>query len=360
MKIGIYITDITRGAGTERVAVSVANHLAEKGHQVTIISFNTKTGNPFYDVTPAVRIYHLGLNSYMNRSVCYKWYSYFRNLLTAYFEMKRFRFDVIVGTSRNVNVLALMYRHKKQIVWGCEHFSCNAPLVGILRLFRNWAYRFLDELIVLTEVDCIYYKNKGIKACLVPNALPFEPMSSVNRKEKIVLAIGRHSKEKAFDKLIRIWSKTKCKDSGWKLYIIGNGDLRGYNYRIVEDLHLKDSVEFIDPTPEIRQYYISSSIYAMTSLYEALPMVLLEAKANEIPLVSYDCETGPKVIVKNNKDGFLIPFDNEKEFVRKLDLLAGNTALRMKMGKAALEDSYNYTQGKIMLLWDELLSKYDR
>ena len=159
--------------------------------------------------------------------------------------------------------------------------------------------------------------------------------------------------------MLHIWSKVKCKEEGWLLYIVGDGILREENYKLVQNLHLENSVIFVEPTLEIRKYYLIASIYAMTSLYEALPMVLLEAKANEIPLISYDCETGPKVIVKNGKDGFLIPFDNEKEFVVKLDLLAKDIALRKNMGKRALEDSYNYTSQKIMLLWDGLLSKYE-
>lgn len=359
MKIGIYITDITRGAGTERAVIALANHLVMKKHQVTIVSFASKVGRPFYVLDPFVEICHLGLNAYANKSVYYKWYSYLKKLLVAYSKIRQFPFDIIIGTSRNVNILALIYKRRKQKILGCEHFSYNSPLPKILCLFRNTAYKLLDKLIVLTETDCNYYRKKNIDVCVIPNAIPFEPISCWDKKRNIVLAIGRHSKEKAFDKLLHIWSKVRCKEEGWLLYIVGDGILREKNYKLVQNLHLENSVVFVEPTLEIRKYYLMASIYVMTSLYEALPMVLLEAKANEIPLISYDCETGPKFIIKNGKDGFLIPFDDEKEFVVKLDLLSKDIALRKSMGKRALEDSYNYIPQKIMHLWDGLLSKYE-
>lgn len=198
MKIGIYITDITRGAGTERAVVELANHLVIKKHQVTIVSFASKVGRPFYVVDPLVEICHLGLNAYVNKSVYYKWYSYLKNLLIAFSMIRQFPFDIIIGTSRNVNILALIYKRSKQKILGCEHFSYNSPLPKILCLFRNTAYKLLDKLIVLTETDCNYYKKKNIDTCVIPNAIPFEPMSCWDKKKKYCIGNRTTFKRKGF------------------------------------------------------------------------------------------------------------------------------------------------------------------
>lgn len=354
MNIAVGITDLTRKGGTERTVVNLANYLRKQSHNITVISFNSKNGSPFFELSSDITVIHLGLTPYRGQKSYIKWKCYIANMLKAVSKLRLLKYDVVIGSSRNVNIMLLLF-HVGSHVLGCEHFSFNAPVSPIVKLIRNVGYRHLDRLVVLTPKDAEYYAKRKVKTSIIVNALPFSP-EVCESKEKIVLAVGRHSPEKAFDKLIKIWGGASCKDWGWKLYIVGDGPLLGENKKVAEGLHLKDSVKFIPPTSQIADYYRKSSIYAMTSLYEALPMVLLEAKSFQVPLISYDCETGPRAIIKNGIDGFLVSVGSESCFREKLDLLASDDKLRVSMGEMAYKDSLNYSSTRVMPLWNDLLN----
>jgi len=95
----------------------------------------------------------------------------------------------------------------------------------------------------------------------------------------------------------------------------------------------------------------------MTSRSEGFPMVLLEAKAFGLPIVSFDCETGPSEIVKNNEDGFIVPMNDTVQFTEKLDLLVNNFDLRKKMGRKATENVKEFYPDKIIKQWEDILDE---
>lgn len=100
--------------------------------------------------------------------------------------------------------------------------------------------------------------------------------------------------------------------------------------------------------------YLSSSIYVMTSRYEGLPMVLLEAQALGLPIVSYTCPCGPRDIVSDGVNGYLVPEGREEEFAARLRLLMADEQLRRDMGRAAHEASSRYRMQTVMPQWLEL------
>ena len=101
--------------------------------------------------------------------------------------------------------------------------------------------------------------------------------------------------------------------------------------------------------------YLSSSIFVMSSRYEGLPMVLIEAMTCGLPLVSFDCECGPREVIQDSVNGFLIPTFDIKEFADKLMLLMENRGMREMMGKRGKEMSGRYAIGAIMQQWINLL-----
>ncbi len=131
-------------------------------------------------------------------------------------------------------------------------------------------------------------------------------------ESKSILSIGRFTKQKGFDILISFIAVFFEKNPDWKLTLIGEGPLKNDIEYLVKRKGLENNIKIKEPTNYIEKEYLKSSIYIMTSKYEGFPMVLLEAKAFGLPIIAFDCPTGPSEIIRNGEDGFLIEMFNTK------------------------------------------------
>lgn len=355
MKIVIVISNILKCGGTERVVCGVANYLSQK-YKVEIISLFSNGGESFFELSPNVTIHHLFVDSYENKSFKNKILGWIKSVYSYRKFVKTINPDIYIGTSRNTNIMALLFGGKS-IVIGCEHFSALSPMNGFLRKFRDNAYKKLDRLVVLTQKDCNYYKENKIRAEVIPNSVSYTPCNNIQGKSKIALAVGRHSKEKAFDKLIGIWRQIENQNPDWKLYIIGDGELFDYNKSLADKAGLKN-VSFIPFQKNIQEYYKQASLYLMTSLYEAFPMVLIEAQTYGCVCISYNCETGPAEIINDRINGCLVEYDNREMFVEKFAMLANNDDLMKNMARKAIHDAERFSPNSIMLKWLNLINKF--
>lgn len=131
----------------------------------------------------------------------------------------------------------------------------------------------------------------------------FFPKNKSNLSQKIVLSIGHFNSQKRRDLLIKAWyifhNKNKHKD--WKLIIVGDGPQLKENIKLMEELKIFDSIQIVEPTNKILDYYLTSSIFVISSEYETLPMVLIEAKACGLPCISFDVISGPNEKLKITK-----------------------------------------------------------
>lgn len=350
--ITFIITNITNCGGTERVVVSQVNYLVQQGYKVEIISFTSREGEQsFFDLNPSVNIHHLGIRSYEHGGLLDKLKGYVDSFLTFRKYLNVYVTDIIIGTSRNTNILSVINKPVNTRIIGCEHFQYYNPS-PIVRIIRNFYYRKLETLIVLTNRDLCLYQKKGIHAVCIPNAVPFPLQEDFTSKSKIAIAVGRNSYEKNFGLLLRLWKQIGNK--AWKLKIIGEGPLLEENKKLVKELGIVN-VEFVPFTKNIVDYYKEATIYLMTSRFEAFPMVLLEAKTCGCVCVSFDCETGPRDIIQNDMDGFLIPVGNNELFVSRVKLLMDNPSMCWKMGKQAIENSKLYTKEVILRKLEDII-----
>ena len=189
---------------------------------------------------------------------------------------------------------------------------------------------------------------------VIYNFLDCIPRKNSNCKNKKIISVGRLEYQKGFDILIDVWKKVDEKHSDWVLEIYGEGSLRKELQDKIDSLNLTDSLILKGSEKNIQSKYLESSIYMMSSRYEGMPMVLLEAMSCGLPLVSFDCPCGPKDIIKDGENGFLVKFGNIEEMAKKINYLIENEDKRIDMGKKAKELSYNYLKEKIMNQWKEL------
>ena len=350
-KISIYIENILNAAGTERAVINLANNLDKNGYQVEILSLYSDFGFPFFELSPNVNIKHLDIKLYG---------SLFKRGLQLFITInKLFKsihndFRIVIGTVHSLNLFLTIikfFKRKNKYI-GCEHIDYDAATVLVIK-FRKLLYPFLDSIVVLTNND--YHKyiiRDGLKNCIIiPNEISFYPDEIPFYSKKRIIAIGRFTLQKGFDILIDDIKDVLLSNPDWTLSIIGDGEMKGVLEKKIVNYKLDKQI-FLKPfTTKIKEEFLDASIYIMTSRFEGLPMVLLEAKACGLPIISYDCPSGPKEIIKDGLDGFLVPFQNKQIFNEKLILLLKSEELRENMGRNAKKNALAFSPQHIYSKW---------
>ena len=339
-KIAFFGGDISNTGGTERVSLALANYLVKDGYQVIIISLSGNTP-PKFHVDESIKIVSL-FNEKKRFSLAY---------FSVVFRLRRILIDESIDVVIDVDTMlalfstiALLGTNIKHISW--EHFNYKSNLnIKSRKLARKIAARYADAVVTLTERDRKYWLAENRypeKIISISNPLPFEPKDKIIKKNsKAVLALGRLTNIKGFDLLIDIWAKVEENNNNWDLIIAGDGEDRQFLLDKIKTLNLKN-VKLLRSTPHVNDLYDQSDIYVMTSRFEGFPMVLLEAKASGLPIIAYDCDTGPSELIINNEDGFLIPFSDSNAFARQLILLMNDNDLRESMSLRSLKNAERY------------------
>lgn len=375
MKIIYCIPATSNSGGMERVLTRKVNYLAELGHEITILTTDQRGALPFFELHGSIQQRDLGINYDENngQGLLAKLLAYprkkrlHRQRLEAV--LKELRADIVVSMfGDDADFLPQIQDGSRKVLE--YHFSKLKRLQygrkGLWRMidrYRTWrdeaTVRDYDRFVVLTAEDAGYWGAlPNIR--VIPNPLPFTSEETSSCEAKRVLAVGRYDFQKNFSLLLQLWARIAPSYTDWTLEIIGDGVLRPVLEEEVKRLGLEASVQLSKPTHQMKEVYSRASIYAMTSRYEGLPMVLIEAQQMGLPIVSFACPCGPSDVIHEGQDGYLIPMGEEEAFLKALRRLMDDSAERIRMGKAAREASFRYDVDVIMAHWlrlfDELAS----
>lgn len=352
MKIVLFANSISNSGGIERMTVSFANELFARGYKVSLILCGKDIGS-FYHLNDKIDVYALGV-LFGNR---FKSISVFRKYII------KLQPDILINVAiamGQISLPALIGIKKRPVVIAWEHFLLHAGS----RL--GYYFRLLSALVcrrtlVLTDKDRLDYPKWIQKKIIrIHNFTSYDIIRKdfLNTK-KIVLTVGRLEKEKGFDELLYIWRDVISQQSkDWKLNIVGNGSLRDCLINLANRLGIIDSVDFIPATQAVTDYYKKSSVFVMTSRFEGLPMVLLEAKAFGIPSVSYDSPNGPSEIIQEGIDGYIVRYGDRKQFVTKLLSLMNSSDLQKSFSRAAnLDVKKRFSVDVIIGQWIDLFNE---
>lgn len=310
------VGNICNSGGTERVVVTLVNGLCNKNYNVSILSLYGRNV-PYFDVSSKVSlssIYKTEISLKLHFLDCLK-------KIRDFCIKNNIEKIVLVDSMLALLVIpALVGLKIEKICW--EHFNYLNNNGSKLRdIARKLAAYTCNKVVVLTNKDSFYWKKniKGMKSELIVinNPNPFLQVNKAELEHKTVLAVGRLTKVKGFNLLLDIWYNIENKE-GWKLLIIGDGEEKNNLQSLICNYNLEDSVELLGNIKEVEKFYASSSIYCLTSHFEGFPMVLLEAQCFGLPIIAYNCDTGPEDIVINNYNGFLINKGNKKKYIEKL------------------------------------------
>ena len=213
--------------------------------------------------------------------------------------------------------------------------------------------RRVDAVVALTQQDANEYPHAK-SVVLIPNFTSLHVEKPSDCLSKHCLSVGRLVDVKDFSRLLDIWKMVVCERSEWHLDIVGEGPEREALQQKIERLNLSSNVTLHEATNDVVPYYTNSSIYLMTSRFEGLGIVLIEAQTCGLPIVSLDCDYGPRHIIEDGVTGRLIPYNDDKAMADAIIWLIDNPDKRQQMGRAALKASQRYKPESIMSKWIEL------
>ena len=334
---------------TEKENMPMYYNLNEKIHTINFdINFDDIDTMPFHK-----KIYYYGI-----KQIKYK------KLLTKY--LLDIRADIVVSIlRREINFINDI--NDGSIKIGEIHFNKGnyrefksklLPQKVNLYITKYWRYKLVKEIkklkifIVLTNEDYLDWKELQ-NVIVIPNPIQKYPDKVSDCMSRSVIAAGRYTWQKGFDFLIHAWKYVNERHPNWELNIYGNGDNNLYQ-SIANNLNLRDSITCHPATNNLYQKYNESSIFVLSSRYEGFGLVIAEAMSCGLPCVSFACPCGPKDIITDGKNGFLVEPENIEALAERICQLIENEELRKDMGKEARKRAEDFTEEKIMCQWVDL------
>ncbi|MBO4230924.1 MAG: glycosyltransferase family 4 protein [Bacteroidales bacterium] len=378
MKI-VYCTDsICYHGGIAVVTITKANALARiPGNEIWIAVSDNRRPSPVLPLSPEVRLVDFGVDYYED-----DWRSRFHALKGIFLKrrihknkLKEFLCsvapDIVIstGTSEKHFLPFIKVTSKpafiREIHFTSDYRKLSAGSV-IDRLLARIAdfvdYRLLisryDKIVLLSEEDRhANWSAEMSNISVIPDPLCYVPERVSTLDNKVVIAVGRLVRQKNFSSLVRAWRKVSDRCPGWELQIWGEGGERSMLESLISSMGLSGSVKLMGYSDNIMARYPDASIFVLSSLFEGFGMVIVEAMSCGLPVVSYACPCGPKDIIKDGFDGFLVPQGDEDALADKICELIEDENKRGRMGKAALADSLRFDINPVIRLWMDLFGK---
>jgi glycosyltransferase involved in cell wall biosynthesis len=351
--------------GTIRTTINLANALVEQ-HDVEIVSVNRHRDEPVFPVHPLIRLRHLvdlrkGTPGYEGdlpearkpavvfprNETQFPYYSKLTDQrISAY--LSTLTTDVIVGTRPGLNAHICLQAKRGPLRVGQEHLTFhNHP--RRLRLTLRRLYPQLDMLTTTTMADADIYRRHmrlpGVRVEAFPNPVPAPLGFPAGDREKVVVAAGRLVPTKRYDLLIRAFDTVRAERPDWTLRIFGPGSAGGHGaqlHRLIEELGMEKHAFLMGAVTPLEPEWLKAGVAASASDHESFGMTIVEAMRCGAPVVSTDCPLGPREIISDGVDGYLVPMGDEAALAQKLLDLINKDELRQRMAEAARSASARY------------------
>lgn len=359
--------------GVERVLSLKANYFAENyGYDITIILTEGKDKSFFYPLSDRIKVINLDINfeelwtcSFIKKVFVYlKKQRLYKNKLSS--ELMRIRPDMTISLlRREINFITRIHDGSKKIGElhvnrdNYRNFEKNDSNF-IKNLFaRFWMQnlvghlRKLDCFVVLTEEDKSHW-HELTNVEVIPDPLSFYTDTVSPLVSKRVIAVGRYVYQKGFDLLLQAWSIVEKQIIDWELAIYGQGEREPYE-KLINELGLDRSrCHLYGPTNDIMHECLNSSIFVFSSRFEGFGMVLVEAMACGLPVISFDCPCGPKDIIHDQEDGILVENGSVDKLSKAMILLMKNHDLCVKMAINGQKNVLRFKIDTIAERWKSL------
>lgn len=354
--IVFFVYNISAVGGTERVASIIINELARRNYKIHVLGLYGDPEKIFFPFEPAVKVTSLHIEK-------------LKGIAKVLYSVRKIRqfvdsnhidtFVTVESIMATYSVPALAMTGIRHVVW--EHFNFKVNLGIPARSFaRQLALMFAKTVVTLTARDVRFWQEgawyRNAELVHIPNPMFLEMREVPAKSSKTVISVGRMTAQKGFDLLIEAWHEISGDArADWKLLIIGDGEDRPLLQKKIEEYGLERSVTLIGATKEVFAYFEDASIYCLSSRFEGLPMVLLEALAFRLPIVAFDCDTGPEELVEQNRNGLLVEAGNVPKLAEALAKLMQDDALRARMRSHQSQSIQSLDLPSIIQQWQKIV-----
>lgn len=354
-KVCFIVYDMSALGGVEQVTASLSSALCDR-FEVHILALLQK-GPLQYQTDARVRYSYL-TDEEKRFSALQK---ELRKPIAAYMNKNGIDVCFVQGTFPAFIAFPARFSCKTKFVF-CDHGALiNQWNEKVPTFARFLSSRFCHKTVTLTEKTYQDYRARFLlpkrKLVCIYNWLEPHDAASVayDVHSKRIVSAGRIGREKGFDMLVRAVAPVFKKHPDWDLDIFGDGDMMPEVQRLVEEHHLQERVHLLGMRADLKERYKDYAMYVLPSYREGMPLVLLEAKLNKLPIVSFDITTGPREIVQDGVDGILVPPYDLQALGDAISRLIEDTQLRQEMSSHTGDNLYKFSKETILNQWIELI-----
>ena len=362
MRLLLFIHSLSSG-GAERVLTTLANSWAERGWPLSVVTIASRDAD-FYRLHPSIERFCLNLaRDSTNPAQALR--SNWQRIAALRRLLRHCKPDIAISFMGIANILlALAATGMTDILTiGAERTHPPMhPLGAAWEALRHWSYGQLDAVVALTDKSAAWLADNTAAGRLhvIPNpvvwpmetASPAIPPDSVGLAgRRRLLAVGRLVPQKGFDLLIGAFAACVHAAPKWELAIVGDGPSRAELEAQIQALGLGDKIFLAGRAGNIGAWYERAHAYVLSSKFEGMPNVLLEAMSHGLPVISFDCETGPREIIRHGIDGLLVPPQDPEALAEAMAALMGDEQLRLRLGARAVETRQRHALETIEAQW---------
>lgn len=365
MKLLICIHSLNSG-GAERVTVNLANHWAAQGWKVTIVTL-APLSEDFYELSPLVTRIALALDGDSRNSLV-GMVQNLRRVLAIRRVLRQIQPDIALGMMTTANVLlalAALGLTRIRTAGSERTHPPQNPLGTLWERLRSYSYARLDAVVAQTNESAEWLKahTHAQRVVVIPNPvgwplashLPQLAVKNVCRTGRsMLLAVGRLSDEKQFGLLLDCFRSLASRHPDWDLVILGEGPLRSALELQIKESGLEQRIFLPGKAGNVGDWYQHADLFVLSSRFEGFPNTLVEAMAYGLPVVSFDCDTGPRDIIRHQVDGLLVAPMNTDSLTAALDQLLGDGALRQRFAAQAVAVRERFAIEGVAKQWERL------
>lgn len=273
-------------------------------------------------------------------------------------KLRTMRSGVLITTRPELHLMAARFAPTSLVLIAQEHMNYHQRPQSLRQDVARYADR-IDALVLLTERDrqdyLAYAEWEANKVFCIPNSMPWDVVDRPAATGMIVVAVGRLARQKGFDRLVEAFAPAAKRHPDWALRVYGIGPLQTDLQTMIDERGIGDQATLMGWTDHLGDALDEASVFALSSRFEGLPLVMIEALSKGLPAVSFDCPRGPRELIHNGENGFLVPDGDIAAFTEALDNLMSSPGLRAQMSRAAFGSAREFEISRVGARWEELL-----